>query len=162
VSKEEVGRWPVIGWLANLNNSVYVNRSNRRDVHGQADSLRTALATGQPVALFPEGTTDGGTTVLPFRASLLASLFPPLPGLKLQPVAIDYISLGADIAWTGDEKALANVKRVLSRKGTVEVVLHFLEPLDPAALGNRKALAEASRAAILAALGPSASPPDRL
>jgi 1-acyl-sn-glycerol-3-phosphate acyltransferase len=162
VSKDEVRRWPVIGWLAGLNNSVYVNRSNRRDVHGQADSLRTALATGQPVALFPEGTTDGGTTVLPFRASLLAALFPPLPGLKLQPVAIDYDAPGAEIAWTGDEKALANVKRVLSRKGTVEVALHFLEPLDPAALGNRKALAEASRTAILAALGPSATLPDRL
>jgi 1-acyl-sn-glycerol-3-phosphate acyltransferase len=162
VSKDEVGRWPVIGWLADINNTVYVNRSSRRDVHGQADSLRTALGSGQPVALFPEGTTDGGTQVMPFRASLLSALFPPLPGLQVQPVAIDYGAAGAGIAWTGDEKAVANVKRVLSRKGTVEVALHFLEPLDPAALGNRKALAEASRTAILAALGPSATLPDRL
>jgi 1-acyl-sn-glycerol-3-phosphate acyltransferase len=162
VSKDEVGRWPVVGWLAGLNNTVYVNRSNRRDVQGQADSLRTALASGQPVALFPEGTTDGGSEVLPFRASLLSALFPPLPGLKVQPVAIDYGTPGADIAWVGDEKPLANVKRVLARKGTVPVTLHFLEPLDPAAFRDRKALAEASRAAIVAALGPSARPADRL
>jgi 1-acyl-sn-glycerol-3-phosphate acyltransferase len=162
VSKDEVGRWPVVGWLAGLNNTVYVNRTRRRDVQGQADSLRTALATGQPVALFPEGTTDGGSEVLPFRASLLSALFPPLPGLKVQPVAIDYGTPGDDIAWVGAEKPLANVKRVLSRKGTVEVVLHFLDPLEPAAYGDRKALAEASRAAIVAALGPSARAPDRL
>jgi 1-acyl-sn-glycerol-3-phosphate acyltransferase len=162
VSKDEVGRWPLVGWLAGLNNTVYVNRTNRRDVQGQADSLRTALGSGQPVALFPEGTTDGGSHVLPFRASLLSALFPPLPGLKVQPVAIDYGAPGADIAWVGDEKPLANVKRVLSRRGTVEVVLRFLEPLDPAAFGNRKALAEASRSAILAVLGPSAAPSDRL
>lgn len=162
VSRDDVGRWPVIGWLANLNNTVYVDRSNRRDVQGQAGTVRAALASGQPVALFPEGTTDGGTEVLPFRASLLSALFPPMPGLKVQPVAIDYGAAGGEIAWTGEEKAGANVKRVLSRRGTAEVSLHFLEPLDPADYGDRKALAEASRAAILAALGPSAPSPDRL
>jgi 1-acyl-sn-glycerol-3-phosphate acyltransferase len=162
VSRDDVGRWPVIGWLAGLNNTVYVDRSNRRAVHDQADTVRGALASGQPVALFPEGTTDGGTEVLPFRASLLSALFPPLPGLKVQPVAIDYGRAGADIAWMGEETALANVKRVLSLKGTAPVTLHFLEPLDPIEFGNRKALAEASRRAILAVLGPSESRPDRL
>ncbi|HEX9954708.1 MAG TPA: lysophospholipid acyltransferase family protein [Allosphingosinicella sp.] len=162
VSRDDVGKWPVIGWLANLNNTVYVNRSDRRAVQGQADTLRAALASGQPVALFPEGTTDGGTEILPFRASLLSALFPPIPSLQVQPVAIDYGPAGADIAWTGEEGAAANARRVLSRKGTVPVTLHFLPPLDPAALGDRKALAQASRDAIVAALRPSAPAPDRL
>ncbi|HEX8582839.1 MAG TPA: lysophospholipid acyltransferase family protein [Allosphingosinicella sp.] len=162
VSRDDVGRWPVIGWLSDMNNTVYVDRSNKRAVHGQADTLRSALASGQPVALFPEGTTDGGTNVLPFRASLLSALFPPLPGLKVQPVAIDYGAAGGDIAWTGEEGAGANVRRVLSRRGSAPVTLHFLEPLDPAELGDRKALALASQAAIVAALGPSARLPDRL
>ena len=162
VSRDDVGRWPVIGWLSDMNNTVYVDRSNKRAVHGQADTLRSALASGQPVALFPEGTTDGGTNVLPFRASLVSALFPPLPGLKVQPVAIDYGAAGADIAWTGEEGAGANARRVLSRRGSVPVTLHFLEPLDPAELGGRKALAQASRDAIVAALGPSARLPDRL
>lgn len=162
VSRDDVGRWPVIGWLAGLNNTVYVDRSNVRGVQEQADTLRAALSTGQPVALFPEGTTDGGTQVLPFRASLLAALFPPMPGLQVQPVAIDYGAAGPDIAWTGEEGAGANARRVLSRKGTARVVLHFLPPLDPTALGGRKALAQAAEGAIIGALGPSASPPDRL
>ncbi|HZG08938.1 MAG TPA: lysophospholipid acyltransferase family protein [Allosphingosinicella sp.] len=162
VSKDEVARWPVLGWLARLNRTIFVNRSERRAVHGQADAVRTALASGQPVALFPEGTTDGGTEVLPFRASLLSALFPPLPGIRVQPVALDYGAAAAGIAWVGQEAAADNARRVLSRRGTTQVTLHFLAPLDPSEAHHRKALAESSRSAIVAALGPSALPADRL
>jgi 1-acyl-sn-glycerol-3-phosphate acyltransferase len=156
VAKDEIARWPVIGWLSGLNNTVFIARTQRNAVRDQADQLRTALTSGQPVALFPEGTTEGGTEVLPFRASLLASLFPPLPGVKLQPVAIDYGAAGEEIAWMGDEPAAANAKRVLSRRGTARVTVTFLDPIDPAELADRKALAERSRAAIVRALSASA------
>lgn len=156
VSKGDVARWPLFGWLANLNNTIYVERA-RGAVRGQADALRTALATGQPVALFPEGTTDGGVDVLPFRASLLSSLVPPLPGVKLQPLAIDYGPAGRDIAWVGEEAAAANAKRVLSRPGTVKVTMTFLAPIDPEHMPDRKALARMSHSAIVEALRASAA-----
>lgn len=161
VAKAEVATTPVIGWLASLNNTVFVARTERSGVRGQADALRSALASGQPVALFPEGTTDGGPAVLPFRASLLAALFPPLPGVKVQPVALDYGPAAHDLAWTGDEAGLANVRKVLSRRGTTPVTVHFLAPVDPAA-GDRKALASAARAEIGEVLGPSGGGADRL
>jgi 1-acyl-sn-glycerol-3-phosphate acyltransferase len=156
VAKAEIRRWPVVGWLAGLNATVYVERSDRKNVRGQADALRSALASGRPVALFPEGTTEGGREVLPFRASLLASLFPPLPGILVQPVAIDYGAATDEIAWVGEEPAAANAKRVLSRRGTIPVTVTFLEPIDPAAAGDRKALASAAQAEVEAALGASA------
>ncbi len=162
VSKDDVARWPVVGWLASLNKTIFVARTERKAVRGQADQLRSGLANGQPVALFPEGTTEGGVETLPFRASLLASLFPPLPGLKVQPVAIDYGSAAEEIAWVGDEPAAANARRVLSRRGTADVTLHFLEPIDPAALPDRKALAELSRRRIIAALQGSEAIADQL
>jgi 1-acyl-sn-glycerol-3-phosphate acyltransferase len=164
VSKAEVAQVPVVGWLAGLNNTVFVARSERAGVRGQADALRRALASGQPVALFPEGTTDGGPEILPFRASLLASLFPPLPGVLVQPVALDYGAAAHDLAWVGEEPGLDNVRKVLARRGTVEVVLHFLAPVDPAD-GDRKALARAARDEIVEALGnpgPSGGGADRL
>ena len=161
VSKAEVAEVPVVGWLAGLNNTVFVSRSERAGVRGQADALRRALASGQPVALFPEGTTDGGPEILPFRASLLASLFPPLPGVLVQPVALDYGSAAHDLAWVGDEPGLDNVRKVLARRGTAEVILHFLAPVDPAD-GDRKALARAARDEIVEALGPSGAGADRL
>jgi 1-acyl-sn-glycerol-3-phosphate acyltransferase len=164
VAKAEVADTPVVGWLAGLNNTVFVARSERAGVRGQADALRSALAGGQPVALFPEGTTDGGPEILPFRASLLAALFPPLPGVRVQPVALDYGAAAHDLAWVGDESGLANVRKVLTRPGTVPVTLYFLAPVDPAA-GDRKALARAARDEIVEALrppGPSGGGADRL
>ena len=162
VSRDDVASWPIAGWLAGLNDTVFVDRADRRAVQGQADTLRAALAGGRPIALFPEGTTEGGTGLLPFRASLFSALFPPLPGVRVQPVAIDYAAVGAEIAWTDDEPALANVRRILSRRGTVAVTLTFLPPLDPAEAGDRKALASAARREIRAVLDPSAASADRL
>jgi lyso-ornithine lipid O-acyltransferase len=153
VSKEEVGRWPVIGWLARLNNTVFVARAERGAVKDQAGALRDALASGQPVALFPEGTTAGGTDVLPFRASLLASLFPPLDGVVVQPVALDYDPSAHEIAWLDGEEAGPNARRLLSRRGTIPLTIRFLPPVDPREAGDRKQLASRSRAEILEALG---------
>ncbi|WP_226372597.1 lysophospholipid acyltransferase family protein [Allosphingosinicella flava] len=155
VSKDEVRKWPVIGWLASLHNTIYVARSDRNGVKGQADQLRAALATGQPVALFPEGTTEGGHEILPFRASLLSAVFPALPDLKVQPVALDYGVLAQKIAWVGKEPAVANARRILSRPGTIPVIVHFLTPIDPHDVPNRKALAEQSQAEVQAALFPN-------
>jgi len=155
VARHDIANWPAVGWVAGLNDTIYVARHDRRGVHGQADQLRRALAAGRAVALFPEGTTDGGAEVLPFRASLFASLFPPLPGVAVQPVAIDYGPLTDEIAWVGEEDAPANARRILSRPGTIPVVLHFLAPVDPRGASDRKALAAQSRAEIVAALAGS-------
>jgi 1-acyl-sn-glycerol-3-phosphate acyltransferase len=162
VSKAEVAEWPLFGWLAGLHDTVFVARDQRHSVHNQVDALRTALASGRSVALFPEGTTDGGHQILPFRASLLSALFPPIPGVQVQPVAIDYGEAVHEIEWVGQETARSNVLRVLARKGTTPVLIRFLEPVDPLAAGDRKALARQSQAEILDSLHPSGGGADRL
>lgn len=155
VSRDDVERWPIMGWLASLNDTIYVARHARRQVHGQADTLRRTLAAGTAVALFPEGTTEGGHVVLPFRPSLFASLFPPLDDVKVQPVAIDYGDLAEEIAWAGSEPAGANAARVLSRRGSIAVILRFREPFDPHVACDRKALAARAQDEVTAALGAS-------
>ena len=153
VSRDDVERWPLVGWIAGLNDTIYVARHARREVHGQADRLRRTLQAGRQVALFPEGTTEGGHEVLPFRPSLFASLFPPLDRVKVQPVAIDYGDAAAEIAWVGAEPAGTNAKRVVGRAGTLPVVIRFLEPVDPHVAGDRKTLASRARAEVVEALG---------
>jgi 1-acyl-sn-glycerol-3-phosphate acyltransferase len=155
VSRDDVEKWPVVGWLAGLNATIYVARQARREVHGQADRLRAALREGRAVALFPEGTTAGGDALLPFRPSLFASLFPPIPGVRVQPVAIDYGGLAEEIAWVGEEPAGANAGRLLRRRGTIPVTLRFLEPVEPQSAGDRKKLAAYGRAEVVAALAAS-------
>jgi 1-acyl-sn-glycerol-3-phosphate acyltransferase len=162
VSRDDVATWPLVGWIAGLNDTLYVARQARREVQEQADQLRQALAGGRAVALFPEGTTEGGRDVLPFRPSLFASLFPPLDGVKVQPVAIDYGDAALEIAWVGSEGAGANAERVMARPGTIPVRLRFLAPIDPHLAGDRKALAYQARQAVVEALGASAAAGDPL
>ena len=57
----------------------------------------------------------------------------------------------SEIAWVGDEPGPANVRRILSRPGNIPVTLRFLDPFDPAQVGNRKAIAAEARARIEAA-----------
>ncbi|HYI64808.1 MAG TPA: lysophospholipid acyltransferase family protein [Allosphingosinicella sp.] len=163
VSRDDVEDWPGVGWAAALNDTIYVVRQARREVRDQADTLRQALAAGRAVALFPEGTTAGGHDVLPFRPSLFASLFPPLPGVMVQPVAIDYGPASDETAWAGDEGYGINAKRILSRPGTIPMTLRFLEPIDPSEAGDRKILAARSRDSVVQALSgvdaASAAPP---
>ena len=156
VSRDDLEHWSLVGWLADINDTLYVARHARREVHGQADQIRRALGEGRAVALFPEGTTDGGGEILPFRPSLFASLYPALDGVMVQPVAIDYGPAIGEIAWVGTEGPGANAKKVMSRPGTFQATLRFLAPIDPLAAGDRKALAAQAREAVVAALPASA------
>jgi 1-acyl-sn-glycerol-3-phosphate acyltransferase len=153
VAKADMAPWPLIGWLTTLNNSVYVQREARLDVGAQAAALGAALSTGQPLTLFPEGTTSDGTMLLPFRSSLLAAVSPPPAGVTIQPVAIDYGTAAHELGWTGTESFGSNALRVLSRPGLTRVVLHFLPELDHADFPDRKAMTLHSRQAIADRLG---------
>lgn len=153
VAKADMESWPVLGWMADQNNTVYVKRDNRGTAHHQATALQDALLSGQPVTLFPEGTTAAGSELLPFRSSLIAAVVPAPEGISIQPVAIDFGAVADEIAWTSDESVGKNALRLMSRPGRLDITLHFLKPLDHADFGDRKAIAAHSRAEIADALG---------
>lgn len=141
VAHDGIARWPVIGWLAAQNNTLFVSRERRGALAEQLAALRAAMLGHQPVALFPEGTTSDGSGLLPFKPSLLAVLLPPPRAVMIQPAHIDYGAATADIAWHGDEPAGANAWRILGRRGALAVTIRFLEPFDPAESADRKAIA---------------------
>jgi 1-acyl-sn-glycerol-3-phosphate acyltransferase len=155
VSQDKIRDWPVIGWLARLNRTVFVSRTDRMTVGAQVDELRNALAEHQPVAIFPEGTTTDGRSLLPFKAPLFAVLFPPPRALVIQPVLLDFDEAGKSLAWIGEETAPENAWRVLSRPGTFHVTVRFLEPFDPGDHPHRKMISGEARRRIAAALSES-------
>jgi 1-acyl-sn-glycerol-3-phosphate acyltransferase len=71
VAKQEVKHWPVFGWFSKLAGTVFVHREQRSQAVQTVDEIEAALQTGAVVVLFPEGTSSGGETVLPFKSSLL-------------------------------------------------------------------------------------------
>jgi 1-acyl-sn-glycerol-3-phosphate acyltransferase len=71
VAKSEVRHWPVFGWFARLAGTIFVNRSKPLRALQSAGEMAAALRDRVVVVLFPEGTSSGGETVLPFKSSLL-------------------------------------------------------------------------------------------
>lgn len=149
VSKDELGH-PLVHWLSDQNDSVYVKRSDRAGAKAQAIAIARALENWKPVVLFPEGTTGPGNQLLPFRSTLLEAANFAGKNVVVRPVAMDYGAAAPEICWwngTGRD----NVLKLLGRKGTLPVTVRILPPLDRA--GDRKQLTQEARAAISAALG---------
>lgn len=158
VAKQELSEVPVIGWLCSLNRTVFVKRENRMGVAEQINALREALADNWSVTVFPEGTTTDNRSLLPFKTSMLSVLEPPPPGVLVQPVMLDYGPVGEDIGWIGEEGGLNNARRVLGRKGSFPVRIHFLEPFSPEVHRGRKAIGARAREEIEAALVDAVGP----
>lgn len=141
VAKADLRSAPVVGWLCTLNRTIFVKRGERMHVTDQIRQIGDALADGWAVTIFPEGTTTDGRSLLPFKAALLQVLDPPPPGVRVQPVVIDYGRDTADIAWVGEETGAHHAKRTLMRAGGFPATMRFLEPFDPGDFPGRKAIA---------------------
>ena len=152
VAKAELAEAPVVGWLASLNRTVFVKREHRMGVAEQINALKEALVDNWSVTVFPEGTTTDGQSLLPFKTSMLSVLEPPPPGVLVQPVILDYGAVAEWIGWIGEEGGLNNAKRVLARKGSFSVRLHYLEPFSPEDFKGRKAISIEARRRIEEAL----------
>jgi 1-acyl-sn-glycerol-3-phosphate acyltransferase len=152
VAKAELAEAPVVGWLASLNRTVFVKREHRMGVAEQINALKEALVDNWSVTVFPEGTTTDGQSLLPFKTSMLSVLEPPPPGVLVQPVVLDYGAVAEWIGWIGEESGVNNARRVLSRKGTFRLRLHYLEPFSPEDFRGRKAISTEARRRIEEAL----------
>src|SRR5215210_6351082 len=69
IAKTEVAGWPLFGWLARLQRSVFIDR-RARSTALQRDSIAARLAANEALILFPEGTSGDGTRLLPFKSAL--------------------------------------------------------------------------------------------
>ncbi|MBV9859005.1 MAG: 1-acyl-sn-glycerol-3-phosphate acyltransferase [Alphaproteobacteria bacterium] len=151
IAKSEVARWPLFGWLARLQRSVFVDR-DPRSTAAQRDAVSERLAAGEALVLFPEGTSDDGNRVLPFKSALFgaAQSTAIAGGVTVQPLSISYTRLnGMPIgrryrplfAWYGDMSMAPHLWTWLGL-GTIEVVVEFHPPTSLAQCGSRKALAQ--------------------
>lgn len=152
LSKSEIARWPLIGWLARRNGTLFI----RRGAHESETIIRditAALRAGQQVAIFPEATTTRGDEVRHFHARLFAAAIES--GAPVQPVAFDY---GREpdgsppaASYSGGDRLVPHAWRLLSRENTA-VRLHILPPLPVTPGMTRRELARQAHRAVCAAL----------
>ncbi len=152
VAKSELAGWPVVGSLIRGSGTLFIERARRQDTHRVNRDAADALRSGDAIAVFPEGTTTDGSTVLKFHGSLLQPIV-DAEGHVL-PVAIRYhdgrgeLSLAPEYA--GDTSFAASFWRVCGeRRLAVDLIA---SPPMPAGTRHRRELARAAEDAIRTAL----------
>lgn len=162
VAKAEVEKWPVVGLLARLQRSVFVDRQRRQQTKRVGAEIGMRLKKKDVLLLFPEGTSGDGGKVLPFRSALmgaaLQTLFcaetadseqSPQKEAWVQPVALTYthlhgmplgFSFRPHIAWYGEMRLLPHLWRLLKRGG-IDVTVSWGAPVCVTFQTNRKHLA---------------------
>lgn len=146
VSKSEVQRWPVAGWLADAAGTFYIRRGGG-GARPLLNKLVPFLHAGGSVAIFPEGTTTEGRDVLPFHPRLFCAAIES--GRPVQPISLHYgrDSSSRNIApFVGDDDLVSHLMRLMRCDG-LDVDVSFAPAIDPAG-STREQLAEAARAAI--------------
>lgn len=151
IAKSDVRKWPVFGWLAKLQRSVFVDR-RPRTTHHQRNAIAERLNAGDNLILFPEGTSSDGTRVLPFKSALFAALHDKQIDrqVTVQPVSVVYVKLdGMPIghffrpffAWYGDMDMASHLWTLLGL-GWVTATVEFHPPVSLASFRSRKELSE--------------------
>lgn len=155
VSKAEVRRWPLAGFLAAKAGTLFIERNRRHDTGRANQDIESALRGGAHVALFPEGTTTDGSQVRHFHAALLQPAIDA--DAPLQPVAIRYSRENGEIDTTPayiDELSFGDCLKQILRRPAIHAELHFTAMVAPHGK-NRRELAGVLHNAITSALFPA-------
>jgi 1-acyl-sn-glycerol-3-phosphate acyltransferase len=158
VSKAEIERWPVLGWMTTMAGTVYVERGRGGSALRAKGGMQAAADAGLPVVFFPEGTTSNGTQVLKFHSGLLAQAMD-----AQQPVTAAFVryrlvedngpgvTVENDVSYWGDVSMGKHIVRALGLRGIEVEVRIAAEPIafTHAARQNRKLAAVEARMAVM-------------
>ncbi len=148
VAKSEVAGWPLIGWLSARTETIFIARGSRRAAHETQRCMVAAMRTGARLAIFPEGTTTAGRSVLPFHGALFQAAIDA--DVDVHCLAISYQDRAGRHhpapAYVGDTSLLQCMRDILAARdivARVAVVTRFRPPL-----GDRRHLAHQAHTAI--------------
>jgi lyso-ornithine lipid O-acyltransferase len=154
VAKSEVAGWPLLGWLAKLQRTIFIDRRARRQTGAATREIAGRLLGGDAVVLFAEGTSSDGVRVLPFRSSLVGAVHHALgnstrhTSITVQPMSLAYVGFGGvpigrglreRVAWYGDADLIPHLLRVLA-SGAVDVTVSWGDAMSYDMSADRKAI----------------------
>lgn len=175
VAKSEISKWPFVSLMANLQKTIFVDRTRRSGTGRTAEAMGRHMADGNTVILFAEGQSDIGTHVLPFRSALVGAAQHAMQAagaseVNIQPLTIAYTKLQglpisrnerSLVAWVKSRSLKQNILDILS--GPVkDVTIAFGTPRVLGQGADRKAVtkqAENDVRAMLVALNRTGRPP---
>ncbi|MBB4304506.1 1-acyl-sn-glycerol-3-phosphate acyltransferase [Rhodobium orientis] len=161
IAKAEVAGWPVFGLFAKLQRTVFVDRTRRAQTGVVATEIAGRLKDGDAMVLFPEGTSNNGNEVLPFRTALIGAARHAIDEeggttVWIQPLSIAYtrlhgVPLGRRyrplVAWYGGMDMAPHFLAVL-KAGPLDVEITWGEPIGYDVDSDRKAIARTAEKAV--------------
>lgn len=159
VSKAEVRGWPLLGWLAGQGGTLFLQRGDRDSAGHVTERMTWRLLRGEPVIIFPEGTTTAGLDVARFKPRLFRSA--THAQRPVQPVALRYDCGGrgpGPVPFLGEDSFLRNLWALAAEPGVT--VAAVCGPALPAGGEPERLLAARAEASVRAGLqGLSADAP---
>jgi 1-acyl-sn-glycerol-3-phosphate acyltransferase len=150
VAKADVRAWPLLSRLVAAGGTLYLERERKRDALRVVHLMARALADGETVAVFPEGTTTDGRELLPFHANLLQAAI--ATATPVQPVALRFAdahhAVSAAVEYVGATTLVDSLWRVACAD-RLEAHVALL-PARPSVDADRRGLAQLLRADIAA------------
>jgi 1-acyl-sn-glycerol-3-phosphate acyltransferase len=162
IAKSEVAGWPVLGWLARLQRTIFIDRRARHQTGAATREIAARLLGGDAVVLFAEGTSSDGIRVLPFRSSLVGAVHHALGNtahhthVTVQPMSLAYVGFGGvpigrglreRVAWYGDVELVPHLLRVVA-SGAVDVIVSWGEATAYDMSADRKAIARSAERSV--------------
>ncbi|MEI7669302.1 MAG: lysophospholipid acyltransferase family protein [Pseudomonadota bacterium] len=145
--KKEIASWTIIGSICKMSGCVFIDR-NRSKTNDNKIMLDNAFKEDGIIALFPEGTTNEGIEVLPFKSSYFS--IAEENDIAVQPLSIIYTKLDGKpitketlpiVGWYGDMEFFPHLIALLKHK-SFEVKLVFHAPVKGSDFNSRKELAK--------------------
>lgn len=157
VAKSDIRSWPLIGWLCAKTGTIFISRGKARDVRRIYQELVASIQQGERVAFFPEGTTAGQGTILPFHPNLFEAAVDA--SVPIQPYALRYVDrdgqLHEAVDFTGDITFVESMLTIFKARPIRAELMQL--PLIETDGVHRRALANQTRIAIGARLGYTAT-----
>ena len=150
IAKSEVSGWPIVGFLARLQDTVFIERKINRVIK-QKKEILDFLSRGKKLVLFPEGTSSDGNRVLRFKSSLFSigeTEEGKLGGYEFQAVTICYSGLNGlpmsrsqrpNVAWWGNMNLFNHLWNLFSLNA-IKVTVTAHEPITN--IENRKIMSQ--------------------
>ena len=146
IAKSEIRGWPLAGWLAERSGTIFIHRARRHDTARINALVHDALAEGECVGLFPEGTTTEGDRLLKVHSSLFEAAV--ANRARVHPVAVRYENPDgtplASVAHVGDQTLAESLRLVIGTRETV-ARLAFAEPIETDGPTRQQVAMEAHR-----------------
>lgn len=156
IAKADVEKWPLFGILAKLSRTIFIQRT-KVGIKSGSTAIKQRLQSGDRLILFPEGTSNNGREVLPFKSGFFEVLLQSEKCVHIQPLTLQLVSINEvnahtqedfdHYAWYGDMTLVPHLWAFFKLK-SCDISITFHDPVEITNDITRKELAKKCEEAV--------------